>query len=258
MDRRIIEVTGGDRIRFLQGLVTNDVERVADGAVYAALLSPQGKYLADFVLSEHGDAVRVDVAAPLAEPLLRRLMLYRLRADVALTPLDLPVSRGTGPAPAGALPDPRHPALGWRLHGAEPPSAFEREAGDAPDWDAVRVEHLVPESGVELVPDESYVLEMGFERLHGVDFRKGCYVGQEVTARMKHKTELRKGLARVGVEGEAPPGTPILRDGRAVGALYTQSGGRGLAHLRFDRAGGVMEAGPARVTWEPQEAARAS
>ena len=250
MDRRIIEVTGGDRLRFLQGLVTNDVERIADGPVYAALLSPQGKYLADFVVSGHHEAIRLDVAAALAEPLLRRLSLYRLRADVALAPLDLPVARGTGPAPEGALADPRHPAMGWRLHGAEP-------TGE-PDWDAIRVEHAIPEGGVELIPDESYVLEMGFERLHGVDFRKGCYVGQEVTARMKHKTELRKGLARVRVEGAAPVGTPILRDGRAVGTLFTQSGGHGLAHLRFDRAGGVMEAGPARVAWEPAAAAPAS
>jgi folate-binding protein YgfZ len=117
------------------------------------------------------------------------------------------------------------------------------------------VAHVIPEGGVELIPDDSYVLEMGFERLHGVDFRKGCYVGQEVTARMKHKTELRKGLARVEVEGAAPVGTPILADGRAVGTLFTQSGGRGLAHLRFDRAGGAMTAGEARVAWEPARAA---
>ena len=248
MDRRIIEVSGADRLRFLQGLVTNDVERTARGPVYAALLSPQGKYLADFVLTDHGDALRMDVAEPLAEGLLRRLGLYRLRADVALALLDPPVSRGTGTPPEGAHADPRHPALGWRLHGPHP--------GDGTDWDALRVEHLVPEGGVELVPDDSYILEMGFERLHGVDFRKGCYVGQEVTARMKHKTELRKGLVRVDVEGAAPVGTPILADGRPVGTLHTQSGGRGLAHLRFDRARGVaMTAGDARVAWEPARAA---
>jgi tRNA-modifying protein YgfZ len=100
---------------------------------------------------------------------------------------------------------------------------------------------------VELVPDETYILEAGFERLHGVDFRKGCYVGQEVTARMKHKTELRKGLVQVRVEGEAPVGTEILADGKPAGTLYTQSGGLGIAHLRLDRAGGTMQAGDARV-----------
>ena len=245
MDRRVIEVTGADRLRFLQGLVTNDVGGLDRGLVYAALLSPQGKYLADFLMLDRGEAVWLDVAAPLADGLLRRLTMYRLRSQVALEALDVPVARGLGRPPEGALPDPRHPALGWRLYGAE--------GGEAADWDAVRVEHVVPESGVELIPEESYVLEMGFERLHGVDFRKGCYVGQEVTARMKHKTELRKGLARVRVEGAAPPGTPIEADGRAAGVLHTQAEGRGLAHLRFDRAGPAMTAGEARVAWDPAE-----
>ena len=117
----------------------------------------------------------------------------------------------------------------------------------AVDWDAIRVAHLIPESGVELIPDESYLLESGFERLHGVDFRKGCYVGQEVTARMKHKTELRKGLALVAVEGAAPVGTAILAEGREVGRLFTQSGGRAIAHLRLDKAEGEMWAADARV-----------
>jgi folate-binding protein YgfZ len=107
---------------------------------------------------------------------------------------------------------------------------------------------VIPESGVELVPDDSYILEQGFERLHGVDFRKGCYVGQEVTARMKHKTELRKGLVKVLVEGSAPVGTEVLdADGKPVGTIFTQNGGTGLAYLRYDRAEGSLQAGLARV-----------
>jgi folate-binding protein YgfZ len=115
------------------------------------------------------------------------------------------------------------------------------------DWDAIRVEHLIPETGRELLPEETYVLEAGFERLHGVDFRKGCYVGQEVTARMKHKTELRKGLARVRLAGEAQEGSTITADGREAGVLHTRSGNRALAFLRYDRAGGEMQAGSARL-----------
>ena len=108
----------------------------------------------------------------------------------------------------------------------------------------------MPETGIELVPEESYILEMGFERLNGVDFRKGCYVGQEVTARMKHKSELRKGLARVRVDGAAPPpGTAILSGGRPAGTLFTSAGGEALAHLRFDRADGELTAGGARLEW---------
>ncbi|HLS19609.1 MAG TPA: folate-binding protein, partial [Paracoccaceae bacterium] len=100
------------------------------------------------------------------------------------------------------------------------------------------------------VPDGTFILEAGFERLHGIDFRKGCYVGQEVTARMKHKTTLRRGLARVRVEGEAEPGTAITADGKPAGTLFTIADGEGLAELRLDRAGPGMQAGEARVDYE--------
>lgn len=243
-DRRVTEVGGAEALTFLQGLVTNDVLRLArgPGLVWTALLTPQGKYLADFFVANTGAGLILDLPEGLADATLRRLAMYRLRAQVTLAPSALRVQRGLGAAPAGALPDPRHPALGWRLYAAD--------AGTAPaiDWDALRVEHVIPETGAELIPDDSYILEMGFERLHGVDFRKGCYVGQEVTARMKHKTELRKGLVRVRLSGEAAPGTPVTVDGRDIGRLGTRSGDRALAWLRLDRAEGPMQAGDAAVT----------
>ena len=240
--RRIIRVDGADRVDFLQGLVTNDVTRAP---VWAALLTAQGKYLADFLVVPQGDALLLDVDARLADDLLRRLSMYKLRAAVELASTDLKVTRGTGTAPDGAIPDPRHPALGWRLYGAA-------EGDDGTDWDAIRVAHTIPETLVELIPNESFILEAGFERLHGVDFRKGCYVGQEVTARMKHKTELSKGLVTVAIDGEAPVGTPILMaDGREAGTLFTQSGGRAIAHLRFDRMDGPLTAAEATVTALP-------
>ncbi|MFY0309728.1 YgfZ/GcvT domain-containing protein [Leisingera sp. D0M16] len=242
-DRRILRVSGSDAKSFLQGLVTNNVDRLSEGLVYAALLTPQGKYIADFFLAAEGDAVLLDVDAALAEGLLKRLNMYRLRADVQVEMTDLQVARGTGEAPEGALRDPRHAAMGWRLYGAE-------GRDDGSDWDAIRVAHCIPETGVELGPD-TYILEAGFEALNGVDFRKGCYVGQEVTARMKHKTELRKGFRTVEVEGAAPVGTEITADGKPVGTLFTQSGGKGIAYLRFDRAKGEMQAGDAHVTWQP-------
>ncbi|MBM9595808.1 folate-binding protein YgfZ [Rhodobacteraceae bacterium MCCB 386] len=236
--RTVLAIGGDDRKHFLQDLVTNDVGRAKDRLVYAALLSPQGKYLADFMLLERDDTILLDVATPLAEALARRLAMYKLRAKVTIEPTELGVRRGRGQAPDGALADPRHPDLPWRLYGSD---------GEADDPTDVRVRHVIPLSGVELVPEETYILEAGFERLNGVDFRKGCYVGQEVTARMKHKTELRKGLTSVRVEGEAPVGTAVTADGRGVGTLYSQSGGSGIAHLRFDRAAGEMQAGDARL-----------
>lgn len=241
MTRSVLQVTGTDRVKFLQGLVTNDIRRAEGGIIHTALLTPQGKYLADFFVIGRADDLLIDAPADQAAALAKRLSMYRLRADVQIGGTDLIVSRGTGPAPDGALPDPRHPALGWRLYG-------DTDLSDATDWDALRVAHLVPESGIELTPD-SYILEQGFERLHGVDFRKGCYVGQEVTARMKHKTELRKGLVQVAITGEAAPGTPILmEDGREAGVLHTRAGDRAIAWLRFDRATGPMKAGEAVVT----------
>ncbi|MRU14538.1 folate-binding protein YgfZ [Roseovarius sp. A21] len=243
MTRAILEITGSEAQDFLQGLVTNDVKALDKGLVYTAILTPQGKYLADFFLCRQGETILLDVDKDLAPNLVQRLNMYKLRADVQITESDLKLRRGTGPAPEGALPDPRHPDMGWRLYGVE-------DGDDGTDWETIRVAHCIPETGVELGPD-SFILEAGFGRLNGVDFRKGCYVGQEVTARMKHKTELRKGLVTVEVEGSAPVGTDILADGKPAGTLFTQSDGRGIAYLRFDRAKGPMQAGEATVIYTP-------
>jgi len=244
MQRAIIQVSGDDPAKFLQGLVSNDLGRLArDGIVYAALLTPQGKYLADFFLVAHQDSILIDVAAPLADDLVKRLSLYKLRAPITLERVALPVSRGTGPAPEGALADPRHPALGWRIYGQDLPD-------DGTDWDALRVAHCVPEAGIELIPNDTFILEAGFDRLNGVDFRKGCYVGQEVTARMQHKTALRKGFVTVAVEGSAPVGSEIMSGEKVAGQLFTQAAGKAIAFLRFERASADMQAGLARVLWQ--------
>ncbi len=242
--RSVITITGEDRVRFLQDLVTNDVSDLGDGLVYAALLNPQGKYLFDFFLFATGEAILIDIQADQAAAFSARLNLYKLRADVVIAPSDLRVSCGVGTMPDGAMADPRHDSLGWRFYGD---NALELPQTD---WDALRVSACVPATGVELIADSSYILECGFERLHGVDFAKGCYVGQEVTARMKHKTELRKGLGVVTVTGSAEPGTPIENEGLAVGTLMTVAGEKAIAHLRFEKSGMGMTAGAATVDWK--------
>jgi len=236
-DRTLIGLTGPDATDLLQGLVTNDVPVTYGTLVYAALLTPQGKYIADFFMLRRDDTILIDVASSHAAILAQRLTMYRLRADVSIDEVALTVSRGTGPAPDGAYGDPRHPDMGWRSYG-------DTDISDNTDWDVLRVAHVIPETGIELTPD-TYILEAGFERLNGVDFRKGCYVGQEIAARMKHKTELKKGLAQVEITGSAPVGSEITADGKPAGTLFTQSGGRALAHLRFDRATAEMKAGDA-------------
>ena len=247
-ERVIWQLSGKDVLPFLQGLVTNDVLPLAQGPgiVWAALLTPQGKYLADFfVIRRAGDPegqFLIDLPEPLAQGVLKRLQMYRLRAEVQIAPSALHVTRGLNSAPEGALPDPRDPGLGWRLYGDASGTAPET------DWDALRVALMVPEYPADLVPDDSYILEMGFERLNGVNFRKGCYVGQEVTARMKHKTELKKGLVRLAIDGTAAPGALItLPDGREAGRLGTVADGRALAHMRFDRMQGELNCGNARL-----------
>ncbi len=240
-NRRILRFSGEDTHDFLQGLVTNDVAKLSNGLVYAALLTPQGKYIADFFLLADGDAVLLDVDETLGDMLAQRLSMYKLRAKVEIAVSDLHMHRGVGEVPEDGSIDPRTPALGWRAYRDTP------QQDDNVDWDALRVAHLVPETGVELTPD-SFILELGFERLNGVDFRKGCYVGQEICARMKHKTELRKGLARVDVDGNAAVGSLISADGKPAGTLLTQSNGQALAYLRFDRAKGDMQAGDAKVS----------
>ncbi len=241
--RTIYELTGSDRLTFLQGLVSNDMRplALADGIRWTALLTPQGKYLADFFVVAQGAQLFLDIASDGGEAVIKRLLMYRLRADVQISAANISVTCGIENAPAGALPDPRHTAMGWRSYGAAIPVP-------SVNWDALRVAHAIPQTGIELMPNDSYILEAGFERLNGVDFRKGCYVGQEVTARMKHKTELRKGLTRVAISGAAPVGSDILAGERVVGTLFTQSGGYALAHLRFDLAIGEMLAGDAKIT----------
>ena len=242
-DRLVLRIGGADRDGFLKGLVTRDVRGPGEGLSYSALLKPQGKYLFDFFLLNRGDDILLDVKADVAAKLAQRLMMYRLRADVSIEDSGLGVVRGLGDAPQGGFADPRDPSLGWRGYGLD---------GGAPtiDWDAIRVAACVPETGVELIADDTYILEAGFDRLSGVDHRKGCYVGQEVTARMKHKTELRKGFVTVSVDGQAAVGTDIVSGERIAGTLYTQAGGQGIAYLRFDRAQGDLQAGDAWVSWD--------
>ncbi|MFO6464079.1 YgfZ/GcvT domain-containing protein [Jannaschia sp. KMU-145] len=226
MTRSVLRISGPDRETFLNGLITRDVPDTGLG--YAALLTPQGKYLADFLTFRDMDALYLDVAEPLAAGLAQRLAMYRLRAKVEIAASDLVPARHGSEIP-GALADPR-PGMGWRSYDGAP--------GDDTDWDARRVEHMVPETGIELIPNETFILEMGFERLGGVDFRKGCYVGQEIVARMKHKTELRKGLARIAGP-DLVQGAEITAGGKPAGTVHTVSGERALAYLRFDRADGM-------------------
>ena len=243
MQRKVFRFSGTDARKFLQNLITNDIKRLDTGPVYSALLTPQGKFIADFFLIADGNDILMDVDAGAAATLIPRLNMYKLRAEVTISETDLIVSRGLNDAPEGAVADPRDANLGWRYYGAEDHNM------DTVDWDALRVDHKIPEMGREL-DAESYILEMGFEGLNGVDFRKGCYVGQEVTARMKHKTELRKGLVQLIADADIPENADVMSNGKVIGRTHTSAGKRALAYLRYDRADGDISVNDISVTWQ--------
>ena len=241
-DRIVLCVSGPDAKSFLQNLVTNDVTKLNNNIIYSALLTPQGKLVTDFFLVDAGQDVLIDVNSKVSETLLKLLSLYKLRAEISIDKTDLKVSLGIKNKPQKGLEDPRNPKMGWRYYSNEDLS--EKNI----DWEKIRIENLVPEFGKELSSD-SYILEYGFENLNGVDFKKGCYVGQEVTARMKHKSKLRKGLALVGTTGSVPFDTPINANNKIVGKVFSSINNKALAYLRFEFTSQKMMAGEIEVTY---------
>jgi folate-binding protein YgfZ len=262
-DRGILAVSGPDRSSFLQGLISNDVEKVAlDRAVYAALLTAQGKYLHDFIMIAAGgpnEAIWFDGEAARLADLKRRLSLYRLRAKVALdelpqlavaalfgdgvlTVLGLPEEAGAArPYGAGiALVDPRLAALGARvILSRDEIVATLTGAGfterDFAAYDRHRLALGVPDGSRDLVLEKSILLEAGFDELNGIDWQKGCYIGQELTARTKYRGLIKKRLLPVRIEGGAPPpGTLVTLKGRDAGEMRSSREGIGLALLRLD------------------------
>ena len=228
-NRSVLAVTGADRVSFLQGLVSNDVALAAPHrAVWAALLTPQGKWLADFFITAEGDALLLDVEAAQAAMIAQRLTRYRLRADVAITldPRDVYVGWDTPPQ---GVPDPRLPEAGWRLVGAAAPDATDA------DYERHRLHLGLPDGSRDLEAEKTTLLEAGFDELHGVSWTKGCYMGQELTARTKYRGLLKKRLVPVTVEGALPPrDTPVLAAGVEVGAMRSGRAGLGIALLRLD------------------------
>ena len=243
VDRTVLCVSGADAKSFLQNLVTNDVNKLNDNIIYSALLNPQGKLVTDFFLVDFGQKILIDVNSKASDNLLKLLNLYKLRAEIGIEKTDLKVSTGLKNKPEKGLEDPRNPKMGWRYYSNEDLS--EKNI----DWEKLRIENLIPEFGKELSSD-SYILEHGFEKLNGVDFKKGCYIGQEVTARMKHKTKLRKGLAIVETTGRVPFDTPIYANNKIVGKVFSSTKNLALAYLRFEFASQKMMAGEVEVTYQ--------
>jgi folate-binding protein YgfZ len=248
----VLEIAGPDRVTFLQGMVSNDVSAAGPGrAIWAALLTPQGKWLADFFLLSDGERLLLDCERAQVADLAKRLSRFKLRAQVTFTDLsdaifvhvawggDVPVA-----ADAISAPDPRLPEAGFRIL-----SGRKLLTNAAPeDWDTHRLGLGLPDGSRDLEPEKSILLEAGFDELSGVSWTKGCYLGQELTARTKYRGLIKRRLFPVSIVGETPaPGTPIRQSDQDVGTMRSSREGRGLALLRIDALTGQLTCGNAQL-----------
>ena len=250
-DRTVLKISGPDAKPFLQGLVTNDMTRLAPGQpVYAALLTAQGKIISDFILSLAGEVILLDCAASRAPDLASRLKKFRLRAKVqveeagpVLAVLSSPDAPPANIAVQSAAIDPRLPELGWRwILDAATLQALDVEHEPHTSYDRHRIECGVPDSDLDLKPETFFPLDCNFEELQGVDFNKGCYVGQELTARMKHRATSRRRILPIAGAAPLPPhGTPLRAGEMEAGEMLGSQGPIGLAILRLDRLGEARE-----------------
>ena len=272
--RSVIAVGGPDRAEFLQGLISNDTAKVGPGrAIWAALLTPQGRFLNDMFVVEDGDGTfLMETERERAPALAKKLKMYTLRSKVTVEDLSdtMEVAVVYGPdadkgagkvlpiAGATAFVDPRLAELGVRmLAPAGQTAALLLGLDEVPlaEYEALRLELGVPDGSRDLPVEKALLLESGFDELHGVDWQKGCYMGQELTARTKYRGLIKRRLFPVKVEGALPPpGTPVERDGREVGEIRSGLGDRALAMLQIDAADGALTADgatlfPERPAW---------
>lgn len=259
-DRGVVKVSGEDARAFLDGLITTNVELVAPGiGRFGALLTPQGKIIVDFLVTEapeaHGGGFVFDVPLALAQAFATKLGFYKLRKKVTVENLSsqLGVMAAWDGTPAKtpelAFADPRDPQLGWRIFVPddlvdETAAALGAEVTDSETYEAHRIASGAPRGGVDFIYGDAFPHETNMDRLHGVDFDKGCYVGQEVVSRMQHRGTARTRTIRVRLDGSVPEiGLPVIAGDKPVGTMGSSANGVGLALLRTDRVSDALDAG---------------
>ena len=259
-DRGAVKISGDDARKFLNGLLTCDMAKVTPASArFAALLTPQGKIIVDFIVAEapaeDGGGFFLDCPRALAGLLTEKLKFYKLRAKVMCENLSevLGVMAVWDGAPATkpdlAFEDPRDPQLGWRVFVPddlvdETAAAIGAEVTESDAYEAHRIACGIPRGGVDFIYSDAFPHETNMDRLHGVDFDKGCYVGQEVVSRMQHRGTARTRTVRVRLGGSVPEiGLPVTAGDKAVGTMGSSANGVGLALLRTDRVSDAIEAG---------------
>jgi folate-binding protein YgfZ len=259
-DRGVVKVAGDDARNFLHGLFSADILKLTPGeARFGALLSPQGKILADFIVVEapaqDGGGFFLDAPRALANPLVAKLKVYKLRSRVIVEDLSdvlgvLAAWDGNGKSTFGlAYADPRLPALGLRVmlpahRAADAAAGLGATLVDASTYDAHRIALGIPRGGVDFSYGDAFPHETDMDQLGGVDFAKGCYVGQEVVSRMEHRGIARTRAMTVRYDGAAPQaGVAVMAGERQVGTMGSAAAGRGLALLRLDRVADALAHG---------------
>lgn len=259
-DRGVVKVAGDDARGFLNGLVTNDIAKVAPGKPrFAALLTPQGKIIVDFIVAEapgnNGGGFFLDCPRALASALVEKLNFYKLRAKVICEDLSnvlgvMAIWDGTAESEYGlSYPDPRLPVLGSRI--MLPPHLAEEAAADlggmlagADAYEAHRIALGVPRGGLDFIYGDTFSHEADMDQLNGVDFGKGCYIGQEVVSRVEHRASARSRVVPIVYDEFAPSsGLPVMAGDRQIGTLGSTAKGHGLALVRLDRIGDALAAG---------------
>ena len=252
-NRALVAITGADHSDFLQGLISNDMKKVAEGNVmFATLLTPQGKFLFDFFVMPYKNGVMLDCDASVADTLMKKLRLYKLRSDVEITNLSQNLSvvaiydQTTDTPPVLNIPeavlyiDPRKPEAGFRA--VLPRSAIQQLSTDnsysittKTYYNLHRLKLGLPDGCIDLTPEKSTLLESGYEELNAIDWDKGCYMGQELTARTKYRGLVKKRMTMVTISGPIPDiGADIMQNEKNVGEMRSSQSGIGLALLRID------------------------
>lgn len=257
-DRSVVKVAGEDARNFLNGLITTDLDRLKPGlGRFGALLTPQGKIIVDFLITEvpagHGGGFLIDCPKALADSLATKLKFYKLRAKVTVENLDLGVLAAWGGQPAAqpdlAFADPRNGELGTRILIPEDlkqklSDLIGAELVDAADYEAHRIALGVPRGGLDFMYSDAFPHETNMDRLAGVDFDKGCYVGQEVVSRMQHRGTARTRSVKVLLDDISPEvGVSVMAGDKPVGTMGSSAQGKGIALVRIDRVADALDAG---------------
>lgn len=253
-NRGVLWIEGEDRLTFLQGLISNDVNKITDKeAIYAAFLTPQGKFLCDLFIIQAQDGLLVDVEKDALSTFKKKLTMFKLRSKVSVKDVseDYTVMAAFGGEidQEGVFKDPRLETAGYRAILANGKNIDDASEVSFDEYDLHRIKLGLPDGGRDMKVDKSILLENGFDELNGVDWDKGCYMGQELTARTKYRALIKKRLFPVAIDGVLPaPGTEILSDDKVVGEIHSGVGQHALATLKLHALEDELKAGTAQVT----------